>query len=193
MWVPGATEMNREPQGFAPALFSAKVRQDIPPSRNNGFGYARSVETSKKIALNEAWTLTPQAQLVYSNVHFNSFTDVFGAAVSLDNGDSLIGRLGLSADRDRDWKDDQGKTRRSHLYGIANLYNEFLDATQVDVSGTSFQIRPERLWGGLGLGGSYNWNDDKYSVYGEVSVNTSLTAFADSYVVAGTAGFRVKW
>ncbi|MGX7874101.1 autotransporter outer membrane beta-barrel domain-containing protein [Mesorhizobium sp. ORM6] len=105
----------------------------------------------------------------------------------------MRGRLGISADRDQDWKDDQGKTRRSHLYGIANLYYEFLDATRVNVSGVSFETRPERLWGGLGLGGSYNWPDDKYSVFGEASINTSLAAFADSYSLNGTAGFRVKW
>lgn len=160
---------------------------------NNGIGYALSIETGKKIDLNSTWTITPQAQLVYSHVDFDTFTDPFDASVSLDDGDSLRGRLGISADRDQTWKDDEGKTRRSHLYGIANLYYEFLDATQVDVSGTKFQSRPERLWGGIGAGGSYNWEDDKYSVYGEVSLNTSLANFADSYTVGGTIGFRVKW
>jgi outer membrane autotransporter protein len=49
------------------------------------------------------------------------------------------------------------------------------------------------LWGGLGLGGSYNWDNDKYSIYGEGSINTSLTSFADNYSYKGTLGFRVKW
>jgi type V secretory pathway adhesin AidA len=51
----------------------------------------------------------------------------------------------------------------------------------------------EGLWGGVGLGGSYNWSDDKYSVFGEVSANTSLESFGDSYALNGTTGFRVKW
>ena len=160
---------------------------------NNGFGYALSIETGKKIDLNESWTITPQAQLIYSHVDFDTFTDPFDASVSLDKGESLRGRLGISADRDETWKDDDGKVRRGHLYGIANLYCEFLDASQVDVSGTKFETRPERLWGGIGAGGSYNWDDDKYSVYGEVSLNSSLQNFADSYTVGGTIGFRVKW
>ena len=63
----------------------------------------------------------------------------------------------------------------------------------MDVSGVKFETRPERFWGGIGIGGSYNWNDDKYSVYGEVSANTSLESFGDSYAFNGTAGFRVKW
>lgn len=160
---------------------------------NGGFGYALSVETGRKFDLKPGWTVTPQAQLIYSNVDFDRFTDAFGAEVSLGSADSLRGRLGLSVDSDRNWKDEGGKLRRSHLYGIANLYYEFLDASRVDVSGVSFETRPEKLWGGLGLGGSYNWNDDKYSVYGEASVNTGLASFGDSYALNGTAGFRVKW
>nr|WP_246674767.1 autotransporter outer membrane beta-barrel domain-containing protein [Mesorhizobium sp. B4-1-3] len=35
------------------------------------------------------WTLTPQAQLSYSSVRFNSFTDPFDAAVSLSRSDAL--------------------------------------------------------------------------------------------------------
>uniref|UniRef100_UPI0023309EE3 autotransporter family protein n=1 Tax=Candidatus Phyllobacterium onerii TaxID=3020828 RepID=UPI0023309EE3 len=160
---------------------------------NDGFGYALSIETGKKIDLSDNWTVTPQVQLVYASVDFDDFTDAFGADVSLDKAKSLRGRLGISADRDQVWKDDAGKTKRSHIYGIANLYYEFLGESRVDVSGTKFETRPERLWGGVGVGGSYNWNDDKYSIYGEVSANTSLESFGDSYALNGTAGFRVKW
>jgi fibronectin-binding autotransporter adhesin len=51
----------------------------------------------------------------------------------------------------------------------------------------------DRTWGGIGAGGSHNWNDDKYSLYSEVSFNTSLSNFADSYSLNGTAGLRVKF
>ncbi len=160
---------------------------------NDGFGYALSVEAGKKIDLSGNWTITPQAQLIYANVDFDGFTDPFGADVSLGTGDSLRGRLGISADREQSWQDKAGKTSRSHVYGIANLYYEILDGSSVDISGVKFETRPERFWGGIGIGGSYNWNDDKYSVYGEVSANTSLESFGDSYAFNGTAGFRVKW
>ena len=65
---------------------------------NDGFGYAFSLETGKRLALNQSRTLTPQAQLAYSNVDFDAFADPFGANVSLGTGESLKGRLGLSAD-----------------------------------------------------------------------------------------------
>ncbi|MBX8827375.1 autotransporter outer membrane beta-barrel domain-containing protein [Ochrobactrum sp. SFR4] len=160
---------------------------------NNGFGYGASLETGKRIALDQNWSLTPQVQLSYSNVDFDSFNDVFGARIGLDRGDSLQGRLGLTLDHQNSWYNDAGMINRTNVYAIANLYYEFLDGTNVGVNGTSFTSRNERLWGGLGLGGSYNWNNDSYSIYGEGSVNTSLTNFADSNSYKGTLGFRVKW
>ncbi|WP_235693261.1 autotransporter outer membrane beta-barrel domain-containing protein [Brucella anthropi] len=160
---------------------------------NDGFGYTLSLEGGKRIAIDPAWSLTPQAQLVYSNVDFDAFTDVFGSRVSIDRGESLQGRLGLTLDHENSWQNDKGLLDRTHVYGIANLYYEFLEGTKVDVQGVSFASRNDRVWGGLGIGGTYNWDDDKYSIYGEGLVNTSLNNFGDSYSVKGTVGFRMKW
>ncbi len=104
---------------------------------------------SQKIALTSQWSLTPQAQLAYSSVRFDSFTDQYGADVSLDDGDSLTGRLGISADYDGDWKDASGKINRVKLYGIANLYHDFLNGSDVDVSGTSLVSENQALWGAV--------------------------------------------
>ncbi len=160
---------------------------------NDGSGYALSIETGKRIALNNGWTTTPQAQLVYSKVDFDDFTGPIGELVALQQAESLKGRLGITADREASWQGDGGDLRRSHVYAIANLHYEFLDGAQVNVAGTSFSQRQDRLWGELGLGGSYNWADDKYSLYGEADISTSLANFADSYELSGTAGFRVKF
>jgi fibronectin-binding autotransporter adhesin len=51
----------------------------------------------------------------------------------------------------------------------------------------------EALWGGLGLGGTYAWADDRYALYGEALAKSSFEDFGDSYAVSGTVGFRVKW
>lgn len=177
--------------------YGSALRSDtannVLTSGNNGFGYAVSLESGKKIALNRVWSLTPQAQLTYSTVNFDSFIDPFGARVSLDRAESLQGRLGLSTDRTTAWRDDLGRTSHSKVYGIANLYYEFLDGTQVDVSGTKFINRNDRLWGGLGVGTTYSWANDKYALFGEGSVRTSLTHFADSYALTGTVGFKARW
>ncbi len=177
--------------------YSSDLRSDLANMAlvggNDGFGYAFSAESGKRIAIDQGWSVTPQAQLTYSNVNFDSFNDVFDARIGLDRGESLQGRIGLAVENQNSWYNDNGLIDRTSLYGIANVYYEFLDGTKVDVSGTSFASKNERLWGGIGLGGSYNWNTDKYSVYGEGSVNTSLENFADSYSYKGTLGFRVRF
>ncbi|RUU04852.1 autotransporter outer membrane beta-barrel domain-containing protein, partial [Mesorhizobium sp. USDA-HM6] len=160
---------------------------------NNGFGYALSIEAGQKIALQGKWTLTPQAQLAYSSVRFDSFTDPFDAAVSLGGSDTLIGRAGLSLDYEDAWTGAQGKVSRSHLYGIANLYYDFLDGNDVDVSGTALHEHDQPLWGGLGIGGSISWADDHYAVFGEGTVRTSLKDFGDSNAIGAKLGFSVKW
>lgn len=161
---------------------------------NDGFGYALSIESGKRFALDPAWSLTPQAQLVYSSVDFDDFSeDMTGTAIHLSKGDSLQGRIGLTLDHESSWQNANGMLNRAHVYGIANLYYEFLEGTKVEVADVSFANRNDRAWGGVGLGGSYNWNDDKYSIYGEGLINTSLNNFADSYSLKGNVGFRMKW
>lgn len=160
---------------------------------NNGMGYMASIEAGKRIALNEAWTLIPQAQFYWSHVDFDSFTDPLGLNVSMDRGDSFVGRYGLALEQQETWKDKDDKTRRSSIYGIVNLYNEFLGETRVNWAGETLEQRDARFWGGVGLGGTYNWNDDRYSIYGELAAETSLEDIGDSYKLGGTLGLRVKW
>src|SRR5690606_1452417 len=78
-------------------------------SGNNGFGYGLSIEGGQKIALGPNWSVTPQAQLAYSEVNFDDFTNVFGASVGLDRANSLKGRLGISADYQNEWRDEAGQ------------------------------------------------------------------------------------
>lgn len=160
---------------------------------NNGMGYMASIEAGKRIALNEAWTLIPQAQFYWSHVDFDSFTDPLGLNVSMDRGDSFVGRYGLALEQQSTWKDQDDKTRRSSIYGIVNLYNEYLGETRVNWAGETLEQRDARFWGGVGLGGTYNWNDDRYSIYGELAAETSLEDIGDSYKLGGTLGLRVKW
>ncbi|WP_295727200.1 autotransporter outer membrane beta-barrel domain-containing protein [uncultured Bartonella sp.] len=160
---------------------------------NKGTGYSLSVEAGKKIAVANGWNVTPQAQLSYSSVDFDSFHDVYKARVSRNDGDALTGRLGVAFDREKAWKSAAGDVRRLKVYGIANLYYEFLDGTQVEVTGVKFRNQPDRFWGGLGAGLSHDWKDDKYSLYGEVAARSSFNDFGNSYSLNGTVGFRAKF
>lgn len=159
----------------------------------DGFGYALGLEVGQEIGLGPNWSITPQAQLVYSAVDYDDFTDAFGAAVSLLDGNSLKGRLGLSADYKTSWTDSAGETSSVHAYGVANVYYEFLSGSKTDISGNTLTSEEEPLWGGLGIGGSYSWGGDKYTIHGEAGVNTSLGHFGDSYDVTGTVGFKARF
>lgn len=162
-------------------------------SGNDGFGYAFGLEAGEQIALGANWSVTPQAQLTYSAIDYNDFTDVFGGAVSLTDAHKLRGRLGISADYEDSWADRTGQTSRLHAYGIANLYYDLQSNSDVRLSGVKFTTEQDTLWGGLGLGGTYNWDNDKYALYGEATVDTSLNNFGDSYTLTGRIGLNVKF
>ncbi|WP_395449649.1 autotransporter outer membrane beta-barrel domain-containing protein [Aminobacter sp. UC22_36] len=161
---------------------------------NDALGYGLSIEAGQKIGLDTNWSLTPQAQLAYSAVRFSDFTDRYNGKVSLsDGGDTLVGRLGLSADYDNEWKDATGETKRTHLYGVANFYYDLLDGSSVDVSGTAFTSRNRGLWGGVGIGGSLSWANERYSVFGEALARGSVADFGGNNALGAKLGFNVKW
>ncbi|CAG9172926.1 autotransporter family protein [Cupriavidus pampae] len=160
---------------------------------NRGNGVATSVEAGHRLPLGGDWSVTPQAQLAWSQVRFDAFTDQYGATVSRENGNSLVSRLGVSLDHETKWTAGNGKTRRSHVYGISNLYYDFLNGTAARVSNLSVVSKEQALWAGLGVGASLNWDDDRYTVYGELLARTSLQDFGDSNAIGAKLGFRVKW
>ena len=160
---------------------------------HNAFGYALSVEAGQNYAVNNNWSLTPQAQLMWSSLDFKSFSDSYGTQVDKNDGDNLTARLGLAANYRNDWKGNDGRTVNTQFYGIANLYQELSGSSKINVADVKLANDEDRTWAGLGAGGTYAWGDNAYAVYGEGSVNTSLNHFADSYIVKGTVGFKMKW
>lgn len=160
---------------------------------HNAFGYALSIESGQTFAVNNNWSLTPQAQLMWSSLDFNSFRDSYGTQVDKNDGDSLTARLGLAANYRNGWKGDDGRAVNTQVYGIANLYQELSGNSKINVADVKLANDEDRTWAGLGAGGTYAWSDNAYAVYGEGSVNTSLNHFADSYIVKGTVGFKMKW
>lgn len=162
-------------------------------SGNGGFGYALGVEAGQRIALAPDWSVTPQAQLIYSAVNYTPFTDAFGAPVSLTDGNDLKIRIGVSADYQNAWTDGRGETSRLHAYGITNLYYDLRPQDSTELAAVSLISEQERLWGGLGLGGTYAWGNDKYALHGEATVDTGLVSLGSSYAISGTAGLTIKF
>ncbi|ALF30788.1 MULTISPECIES: adhesin autotransporter BmaC [Brucella] len=187
-YIDGVAQIN----WFDSDLNSATLGRQLVDG-NRAVGYSLSVETGQKIEIGEGWSLTPQAQLAYSAIRFDDFKDAFDTSVSPENDHDLTGRLGLAINRDAEWLDAQGRRVAMHIYGIGNLYYGFAGASKVDVSSVRFVSGNERLRGGIGLGGTYDWADSKYSLYGETRFDTSLQNFGDSNVIAGSVGLRVRW
>jgi fibronectin-binding autotransporter adhesin len=159
---------------------------------NKGSGYVAGVEVGQRLRLGDQWSLVPQAQVSYGNAEFDNFTDAFGAQVSQKQSGTTTGRLGVTIDYRQAHQGSYGSVA-THLYAIANLYRTLGDGSRVAVAGTDFSTRNERLWGGFGLGGSLDWADGRYSVYGEVQAQTGLDNFGDSHALNGTVGFRMRW
>jgi len=160
-------------------------------SANDGKGQAVGLEVGKSWGVGEGLTLTPQVQMTYQNVDFDTFADSFGTEVSSRKGDSLKTRWGVSIDHQNDWSDG-GSTRRSHLYGLVSFSYEWLDGVRVDVSGTPISNANDRLWGELALGGSLGLGDG-LTLYAEAAAETALEDFGDSYSVKGVAGLRLAF
>jgi fibronectin-binding autotransporter adhesin len=154
---------------------------------NEGRGEAFSFEAGKRAPLGGKLSLTPQIQMVYSGIRFDSFVDPAGAMVAADKGASLKSRWGVSLDHRNEWAGG-----RSHVYGLANLSYEWLDGTRTRVSGTPIDYADERLWAEVGLGASVGWKDG-VALFGEVSGNSPIHDFGDSYSVKGNAGIRIAF
>ncbi|MFD1198291.1 autotransporter outer membrane beta-barrel domain-containing protein [Brucella gallinifaecis] len=173
---------------------SALLNEQIA-SGVKSFGYALSLEAGQAFALNDRWTLTPQAQLIWSSLNTDDYRDVFNAFVNTPDSQTLTGRIGFAADYATSWIDTDGTTTRLNVGGLANIYQELKSGsnyiTVSDIRVASGTI--EKTWGEIGATANYSWANDTYSVFGKASVASSLQNFGDNYSVTGNVGFRVKW
>ncbi len=153
--------------------------------RNDGNGYALSIEAGRRMPIDGNWSIIPQAQFSYNSVKFDSFTDPFNAHVSLDNAENARGRIGVAVDYD-----EGAVAGRNHLYAIANLTYDFRNGTSVNVSDVNVNFEPEKLGAEVGIGGTYRWAEGKYNLYGEA---VTSTRFDGSYGLKGTVGFSTAF
>lgn len=181
---------------------SDTVKRDVVDGAK-GFGYALSIETGKRVEIDEYWSLTPQAQLSWSSLKMDDFTDAFKATSDFERQNDLIARLGLTADYTNSWQGDDGFTRRTNFYVSANIYQSLVqdgNNVHISVSGrpdlTSAMVDAGtfgKTWLGIGAGSTYSWHDNKYSLFANVSAASSTKKFGDNYTLNGNIGLTVKW
>ena len=128
-----------------------------------GEGYGLALEAGRSVALNDSLSLTPLLGLAWSRVSLDDFTDDVGsgARVSVEDADSLVGRLGLAVAA------DTGGGLR--LFGSLDAMEEFSEETEARVSGTQLRALAKTTSVRLGLGGVHSWGEGRYAVQGSAS------------------------
>ena len=160
---------------------------------NSGTGYALSIEAGQRLDLGSRLTVIPQAQLSLSSVGFSDFTserregpqgEAQQEQVALSEATSQRLRLGLEVG-----EQDPGA---SGLYGMVNLFHEFGAGSEVEVDGASLTTEHEPWAVGVGLGGTYAWND-RVDLFGEASYATGLSNAGETSTLSASAGLKITF
>ncbi|WP_345900513.1 autotransporter outer membrane beta-barrel domain-containing protein [Martelella sp. UBA3392] len=177
--------------------YSSELKADdlpLSPDDSDAFGYALSLEAGQAFGIGDGVSLTPQAQLSFASVSVDSFTGAYSDDVNFDDGQSLLGRVGLSIEKESAWTDVNGQARAANIYGLANLYYEFLGKTTATVADVlDFSSEPDDFTGEIGFGGSIDWQAGKlrYSAFAELTASTGFST--GSYGYGGNVGLKVRW
>ncbi|MEO1986147.1 MAG: autotransporter outer membrane beta-barrel domain-containing protein [Martelella sp.] len=177
--------------------YSSELKADdlpLSPDDSDAFGYALSLEAGQAFGVGDGVSLTPQAQLSFASVSVDSFTGAYSDDVDFDDGQSLLGRVGLSIEKESAWTDVNGQARAANVYGLANLYYEFLGKTTATVADVlDFSSEPDDFTGEIGFGGSIDWQAGKlrYSAFAELTASTGFST--GSYGYGGNVGLKVRW
>ena len=160
---------------------------------NSGTGLALSIEAGQRLDLGSRLTVIPQAQLSLSSVAFSDFTsepregpqgEAQQEQVALSEATSQRLRLGLEVG-----EQDPGA---SGLYGMLNLFHEFGAGSEVEVDGASLTTEHEPWAVGVGLGGTYAWND-RVDLFGDVAYATGLSNAGETSTLSASAGLKVTF
>ncbi|MEM7444375.1 MAG: autotransporter outer membrane beta-barrel domain-containing protein [Pseudomonadota bacterium] len=149
-------------------------------SATDGYGISLSHELGYRIPISQTAALVPQAQIVYQHTDFDDFMDGDGIEIRRDDGDSLVGRLGVAF--------ENSAAIGSALatgYIEGNVLHEFLGDNAVDLATDLGAVAIRQDLGGtsaeLGFGGT-------------VAVNRGVSLFAEvDYTIPfddGVQGFQ---
>ncbi|MBF9058161.1 autotransporter outer membrane beta-barrel domain-containing protein [Rhodobacterales bacterium HKCCSP123] len=160
---------------------------------NSGETYVLSLEVGQEVALENGWSIVPQGQFSYTTVDFDTFTgSEFEETVMLEEGESLLARLGVSIDRA--WTGAGGTDNR--VYGMLNLTRELAGGTNVNVASQGFDPidftrAPDGTRVELGIGGTFGLANGTY-VFGDLSASQGVDTGGDAEM-SGRLGFNFTW
>ena len=151
----------------------------------DGTGVALSLEGGYPIPLTPAWSLEPQAQLIWHRVSLDDRTDLFGD-IAYDADDGTTGRVGLRLAG----KFELGRTRL-RPYLKADLWHEFGGSDTVAFNG--FPIVTDREGTAFGFGGGLVADiTSAISLYASADYTTAASG-EDDRIFEGNLGVSIKW
>ncbi len=142
-----------------------------------------TLENGVTLRQKHGWILEPQLQLSYTKVGQNDFTDKLGALVSLKQGESFRGRLGLVARRTI----EPSPQRRSSYWAKLSYIQQFSGRNEVDVAGDRAVSEAGRSNWQLGLGADLQLGR-KWRLQGEVA-----QLFGGETGVQGNLALKLAW
>lgn len=152
---------------------------DIPRQSKVGSlkakSWTASLESGYPFIFDNGLKLEPQAQLMFTRIDMDNFSDKDQTNVSYQNYSQTIGRLGLRADKT--WVDDKGRQYSPYLR--ANYYKGWGDGAKVNVGAQNVDLS-HTLTGGkfgqmaeIGAGGTVTLKN-QLSLYDEVNYRQQL-------------------
>ena len=130
---------------------------------NDAKSWSAAIEAGYRFPLTAGFSFTPQAQLIWTDVDFSTFTDPDGSTlISAGDGETLTTRLGLALGRKWDTPSSSGAA-----YADTNLRLPIDSETSALVNDVAISSEQEEISIDAGLGVTWSWNEN-YSVFGEL-------------------------
>lgn len=151
----------------------------------DGDGYALSQEVGYRLPISDDFAIVPQAQLIWQSIDFDDFTDPDGVRVSLNDGDSLVGRLGVAM--------EGNQLIGSALvtgYAEANLLYEFMGDNEVQAAATPLSQDVGGTSAEVGFGGTVAVTEG-VSIYAEIDYTIPFDGGVRGVQASG--GVRWSW
>ncbi len=129
------------------------------------------------------WSVEPQLQFNYAMVDYDAFTDSLGARVSLQEGDSLRGRLGLEVRKNLHDTFEQ----ITSLWTRFSYLRDFSDGNEVNVAGDTAvsEVEPNRYL--LAVGSDVQLGR-RWSLQGQIE-----KVFGDEEGIMGNLALKFVW
>ncbi|WP_298934631.1 autotransporter outer membrane beta-barrel domain-containing protein [uncultured Ruegeria sp.] len=167
--------------------FNGEIRPNCGDAADaDGSGYEVSVEVGKPFTLLNEWTLTPQMQVMYSDIDMDDVPDRVGGGRigSLVDGETLTARVGLRAER--------VFANNSMLYGQVDFYHTFDNATSVVFGQNTVFTERGQNTASLSIGGDLALSDRSW-LYGEITTETGLGSNSDGHTFSWNIGVEIQF